>query len=513
MMFQSHQDTSNGCDEGRCTSTLRRSAVQAKAPTTELSLCDTTAVAIATCRAMFFKGKVFDDDLLGRTLSQVASDIPMLAGRVKKLNLPIRWSMSDIAIQNSNIGIEFRVLDAPEKSLDDCGPQTWVMEGITISKPNVPFYMPFLDSGMKLLKGEESLCKVQLTHLKDGDVLGVSMSHMMTDGVHWPYFMTHLAARYREISSGTPLPRGSSELLSWNGDKQVVSFENIKQRLVQTGSIPSNWTPKPFPIRARFFDHFRALSLLFRNEKQKVNFNIVSVPRSTFERLKGEVQKIISQTEQDLIISTGDIVQGVASMMVHGSQGKPLLPLSPKTMVVLVQIPGMTSSGDNVRYFGNSVHPMSVRFTEEELKTVPTTQIEILAKLAAKIRQTTMALKSDPTTALQSLYETQQVVETPIWKSLAFLAGNRFPYVTCTTNYIGSLKEDKELDFGFGAECKSSTVQWLVTPLARDMAVIRPSAAPYPEGLFFHMTLSKIDSQQLRELALFQDLLPEATFL
>ena len=198
-------------------------------------------------------------------------------------------------------------------------------------------------------------------------------------------------------------------------------------------------------------------------------------------------------------------------MMVHGSQDKPLFPRRPKTMVVLVQIPGMTES--TIRYFGNSVHPMTVGFTDEELKTVPVTQIEILSKIAAKIRQTTLALKSDPTTALQSLYETQQVVQTPIWKSLAFLAGNRFPDVTCTTNYIGTLKEDSDLDFGFDVGCKSSTVQWLVTPLARDMAVIRPSAAPCPEGLFFHMTLSNKDSQKLRELPLFSELLPEASFL
>ena len=499
---------------GNYTSTFTRSDVPAAHKLTELSLCDQTAVAIATCRAMFFRnnGRIFDDDIMSRAVSQVAQDLPMLAGRVQKLNLPLGWSMSDIAIQNSNIGIEFRVLHVPEKSLEDCGPDTWVMHDITISKPNVPFYIPFLDSGMKLLKGEEPLCKVQLTHLKDGDILGVSMSHMMTDGVHWPYFMTHLAARYRELLTGVQIPDGSPELLSWNGDKQTVSFEKIHQRLLDSGDISKDWKPKPFPIRARFFDHFRALGLLFRNEKQKVDFNIVSVPRTAFQRLKIDVQRIVSRNNPDTIVSTGDIVQGLASMMVHGSQGKPLFPCKPKTMVVLVQIPG-TMESTNTRYFGNSVHPMAVRFTADELKTVPTTQIEILAKIAAKIRQTTMTLKSDPTTALQSLYETKQVVQTSIWKSLAFLAGNRFPYVTCTTNYIGALKEDSMLDFGLGEEFKSSTVQWLVTPLARDMAVIRPSASPYPEGLFFHMTLSKKDSKHLRELDLFSKLIPEASFL
>lgn len=39
--------------------------------------------------------------------------------------------------------------------------------------------------------------KVRLTRLADGDILGITLSHCLTDGMRWPGFLTHFAARYR----------------------------------------------------------------------------------------------------------------------------------------------------------------------------------------------------------------------------------------------------------------------------------------------------------------------------
>jgi hypothetical protein len=69
----------------------------------------------------------------------------------------------------------------------------------------------------------------------------------------------------------------------------------------------------------------------------------------------------------------------------------------------------------------------------------------------------------------------------------------------------------QELDFGFGSG--PTAMRWLVTPLASDMAVIRPAMPPYGQGLLIHMALSQRKLQQLRMHALLRELSPDAVFL
>lgn len=42
--------------------------------------------------------------------------------------------------------------------------------------------------------------QVRLTRLADGDILAVTLSHTITDGMRWPALLAHLASRYRQAA-------------------------------------------------------------------------------------------------------------------------------------------------------------------------------------------------------------------------------------------------------------------------------------------------------------------------
>jgi hypothetical protein len=493
-------------------SSFRRSLDTPSRSTTCISTSDKSALAIATCRAMFFPGingqKVFDDEIMARAIEQIASDCPMFAGRVEKLR-GLSWRVADVTIVNSNIGIEFKVANQAGKIADMSDPSTWTMQNINISNPEFPSYLPFLDSGMKLLQGKEPLCKIQLTHLRDGDILSISMSHMMTDGMHWPMFVTHLAARYKEIASG--IKADGSKLMAWDGNKTEMTYGAMKKFYIENGMISSDWEPKPIQVKASLMDHLRGWMLLFKNGTQKVNFNIIGVSNERLKQLKASVMETIKAEKyaEGTYVSTGDVVQALGMIMVCGGQKKTMTPQKPNANLVLTQIPCVHEKfvGDK-KYFGNSVHLIQVSFDKNELPLEAlSSPLSVLTRLAVRLRERTLEFRNDPTMALQALFESETVFKSSAMKSLGYLAGNRFPYVNCTTNYIGPLKEDSELEFTGTGALVPSAVQWLVTPLARDMNVIRP----YRDGLLFHLALTPKDSKRLRTLPHLEALVPDCT--
>jgi len=64
-----------------------------------------------------------------------------------------------------------------------------------------------------------------------------------------------------------------------------------------------------------------------------------------------------------------------------------------------------------------------------------------------------------------------------------------------------------------GLEKHSSLLNGWSRHWLKDMCIIRPSAAPYGEGLFLNVALDKKQSLRLRKLDIFQDLVPKAAFL
>lgn len=176
-------------------------------------------------------------------------------------------------------------------------------------------------------------------------------------------------------------------------------------------------------------------------------------------------------------------------------------------MVALIQIPGAEPT-----YFGNAVHPMAVGLDPKEGVLPPASDaLATLRALASQIRRCTLELRQDPSKALQAIYESQQVVDAPVLKALSFLVGRRLPYITCTTNYIGSMPVDKSLDFGTGLPPLG--YRSLTYPLVRGMGVLRPSMAPYEDGLFLSMSLSASQLKVLKQHAYLSNLVGGGKFV
>ncbi len=150
--------------------------------------------------------------------------------RLSPLKLPINWKMGDLKVINNNAGAEFTVIDARPMTLLDCGPDTWPMKDVTISNPCVPFYLPLMYVGRSLFLGKEPLCKVQVTLVQDGCILGIALSHLLTDGMHWPKLMRHIAARYRQVTTGQEA--APEELISQLITRQEgLSLEQLQKKL------------------------------------------------------------------------------------------------------------------------------------------------------------------------------------------------------------------------------------------------------------------------------------------
>jgi len=193
--------------------------------------------------------------------------------------------------------------------------------------------------------------------------------------------------------------------------------------------------------------------------------------------------------------------------MIHIAEGQPLLPILPRCMVALIQIPGAEPT-----YFGNAVHPMAVGLDPQEATLPPASDaLATLRTLASQIRRCTLDLRQDPSKALQAIYESQQVVDAPVLKALSFLVGHRLPYITCTTNYIGSLPVEKTFDFGSGLSPLG--YRSLTYPLVRGMGVIRPSMAPYDDGLFLSISLSASQLKSLKQHSYLSDLVSGCKFV
>ena len=268
----------------------------------------------------------------------------------------------------------------------------------------------------------------------------------------------------------------------------------------------TDWEPEPFKIKPSFADYFRAAGLLWGNAAAKIQLEILFVPRQRVADLKSAVLAGGKTTEGALAVTSGDIVQALTAMAVHAGEGKPLLPLRPKVMVSLVQVPGAQHD-----YFGNAVHPLAVGLPEGAALPAEGDYLGSLRALARELRTAAAAVRSTPAKALQALYESTQVCEAPVHKALAYLAGHRLPFVTCTTNYIGTLPGDAALDFGLGAP--QLGYRGMTTPLARSMAVVRPAMAPYGEGLFLAVSMTPAQAKRLRAHPLLPALVPDAVFL
>ncbi len=105
----------------------------------------------------------------------------------------------NLGITLNNKGALLSIVEAAKFSMDALGPDSWVQP----SRKQSPLYLDDIDIGryfsihflscvskfiakalysFRALKGREPLLKVRLTHVYDGDILAVTMSHAIAGG-------------------------------------------------------------------------------------------------------------------------------------------------------------------------------------------------------------------------------------------------------------------------------------------------------------------------------------------
>lgn len=117
----------------------------------------------------------------------------------------------------------------------------------------------------------------------------------------------------------------------------------------------------------------------------------------------------------------------------HIADGRPLLPVAPKHMAVLVQLPAPEG------YFGNGCRLLRVSVpagTPQPAAHDAAAAHAALCALAGAIRQATTAFRSDPEEPLKAIADTEALAAAPAPRMLAFLASKRRPLLTCSLNFV-----------------------------------------------------------------------------
>lgn len=95
-------------------------------------------------------------------------------------------------------------------------------------------------------------------------------------------------------------------------------------------------------------------------------------------------------------ITTGDAVQAAAALLMHAAQAKPLLPVAPKVMAVLVQMPAPPG------YFGNAARMLKVSLPAGSAQPAAGDYADALRTLAGAIHEATASFRSDPVRCSES---------------------------------------------------------------------------------------------------------------
>ncbi|EFN51956.1 hypothetical protein CHLNCDRAFT_139630 [Chlorella variabilis] len=235
---------------------------------TELACLDQVNVITCTTRAWGWQGGRLDAAALEAALRATVTDLPFLAGRICKME---GGRLGSLHIEHSGAGALLTVATSEDARVAGMGPLTWPQPRITLAAPAIPFYIPPMD-GRRVMAGKEPLMKVQLSQLADGDVLGITLSHLVCDGVRWPLLAAHLAARYRERVGGPPAD--PAHLLR-PVDRCLMSSGAMAAQL---GCEGGEWREHRLEVRPSLGGYWRLAKLLVADGLQPMQLLVLHIP-------------------------------------------------------------------------------------------------------------------------------------------------------------------------------------------------------------------------------------------
>ncbi|PRW20469.1 family type I secretion periplasmic adaptor subunit [Chlorella sorokiniana] len=428
---------------------------------TQLSELDTLSALSATARAWGFAGagRRVDAEALEAALALTLTDLPVLAGRITGLK---KLRLGSLAVAHSGRGALLVVAERRGLTVEQAmSPAGWPRSGLTAANQQLPFYVEPLD-------------------------LGRNLCHAILDGMRWPGLAAHLAARYRQAAGGPPAE--AHELLH-PIDRSVLSLE-------REAGLEGWQPPASVQVRCSLAGYWRAARGLSSRARAANELALLHVPQEGVTALKAMA------AVGNPAITTGDAVQAAAALLIHAAHAHPLLPVAPQAMAAMVLLPTPKD------FFGNAVRMLSVSLPADTKQPAEGDALGALRALAGGIRQATLRFRSDKEEVALALAEAQALAGAPVLRMLCHVFSEVLPHMQSATNYV-PVQQGLEL-WGLGPASHTHPLSW---PRAADMAVIRPSAAPFLPGLFFQFVLPPAAMAHLRASPLLLALLPTARWV
>lgn len=265
--------------------------------------------------------------------------------------------------------------------------------------------------------------------------------------------------------------------------------------------------PVALNLGPSLWDYLRAVGLLLRDAVRRVDLAVLHVSKPRMEQLKAgalamQATAAGGELGRGTTITTGDVAQALGGLMIHAANGQPLVPRGAKHQAVLVQMP---PAGKLT--LGNATHILAVAAQPEQQLPAGDDYMASLFVLAGLIRTATAEFRSQPEKWVEAVSHLEGMAQANPLKLLAYLAGRLLPHLSSSTNYIGNCPGHAKLDFGVPG--LPTCQQWMVSPMATEMVMIRPA----PDGLFFLITLPPRQQQVLHAHPLLAALVPDAAWL
>lgn len=387
----------------------------------------TAALSFGYC--FFHEGKAICPDMLAKAASILVSELPHLAGRMRKIPyLPLLQSWKKITIENNNKGVLLSLAKSMDHCINDLGPSTWAcgMENRNLDGFDVPFYAETLDV-QKIFKGEEPLLKLRLTECRDGQILGVAISHLLVDAGRALRIVQRLAHIY------TCMPSNSNIGSPLTFNPKLESVEGFSEALIDP--VPS-WKAWPPDHGLTLKQWITAPYRMWKHVTKKFDVHIIYLPQETMRRLKTlAVDETVSLPfldgweARDAPITSMDAVQAFLATLCADLKRWPLVPIFPQEMTVNVDMIGPNYAwkdlGSVSRHLGNMVHILHVPgIVEEKAHYAPLdpneTESTALRRLkqsisvnARLIRRSISSFRGDATGVLRALRRQSHMVELP----------------------------------------------------------------------------------------------------
>lgn len=440
--------------------------------------------------SLFFKGNTIRSNILSKSIKALASELPPLAGRVRPPTQPpgLRC-MNETAVVMNNAGIEYVTAEAKGISINDLGPHTWVsgMNNCRLSDFGVPFYAePFAIDEM--YKGNEALFKVKLTRCLDGQIVSVTINHILADAGRSVKLLERLSHLYRRALQEDSKASDDSDIpLHFN-----PKLETPDGYARAMHDPPTVWQPSPVDHTLTTSQWLAAPYRLYSHSIKHYDVFMVYLPGETLKRLKNVASKKPAVTETSASdngddhennvqfsstskISTMDAVQAFIATLIADVRGRNLVPRAPEEFTVNVDLlhPGLNwkDAGSFKSHVGNAVHILHVQgYKNEEGESSGNMELPLalhdgesgqkkywklstaLQLNARLIRNAISTFRSDPAHALRALQRQERMVSLPEAQVAAAFVVKGADMKLASTTAVSAFPFDKVCAYVSGSE-------------------------------------------------------------